>query len=246
MKLVKPIKILIFSSLLFNFTLVQALTKPGPDASIENLSYVFYLYYDNGQLFGDRDYEIKFDVIDKQYVPQTVNEETAYKGEIVNFKSEIAKTFFFDPKIGNPTNKTGKMLVEGPYVTDGQQVRFYNPQGQQLVTIFVVGASICNDDGTCNEGAGENDKTCSNDCKKPRATPAPAVIEETSAPLGLGFDWNSILIYVVGGAGVVFIGWLGWKMWKKHREGAFVMNSPTSPVSQLPPEPPKPEDQKFN
>jgi hypothetical protein len=234
--------ILIFAAFFVSFLPAHALTKPGPDANIEGLSYVFYLYYDNGQLFGDRDVDVKFDVIDEVFAPKTVAEGTGFKGEIVNLKSEVVSTFQFDPRQDNASFTKGKITVKGPYVPDGQKVNFLNAQGETLLTIFIGGASICNDDGSCNVSAGETEKTCSNDCKKARPTPAPIVVEQPNS-LGLGFDWNSILIYVVGTLGVLVVGWLGWKWWKKHRESAFEM--PPPPSTPPPPPPTEPGGQNL-
>src|SRR3989344_2279563 len=174
-------KVIIVGVLFLSFSIASALTKPGPEANIDNLSYVFYLYYDNGQLFADRDYSIKFDVVDETFVPETLSGAGAYKGEIVNLKSEIAKTFNFDPKRGDVSFTAGKVMIKGPYVADGMKAQFYNDRGEQLISMFINAGSICNDDGSCNSATGEGEKTCPNDCKKPRATPAPQVSEQTSA-----------------------------------------------------------------
>lgn len=203
------------------FSFAYALTKPGPDADIDNLSYVFYLFYDNGQLFADRDYEIKYDVITETYVsPSPVPGN--YRGEIITFKSTVAQTFVFDPKQSNPTFATGKIQVKAPYVPDAQQVKFFNNQGDPILNIFVNAASLCNDDGICTSAEGENVKTCINDCRQARVTPVatpPPVLDE-------GYDLNTILIYVVGGLGVMLGAWFGWKWWKKKRGESFLPPSP--------------------
>lgn len=208
-----------------SFTFAHALTKPSADADISSLSYVFYLYYDNGQLFADRDHEIKYDVITEKYVAPA-SSPTNFKGGIITFKSVTAQTFEFDPKQGNPSLTSGKIQVKAPYVSDAQQATFYNVQGNPVLNVFVNAASICNDDGVCTSAEGENINTCVNDCKQarvsPTTTPAPVSFDE-------GFDLNTILIYSVGGLGVAVGAWFGWKWWKKKRGENFLPPSPLPP-----------------
>ena len=207
-------KILFFSfALLLVFSnAVFALNKPSSDSNIEELSYSFFLYYDNGQLYSDRDYEIKFDVLSEKFTPETINEgQLKFKGEILNFKNEIVKTFEFDPQKGDTSFKTGKITVKGPYIANGLRANFYDNNGVQALSVFVSAASICNDDGSCSAVAGENEKTCPSDCKKARTPiPTPAPIADTSF-LGGGSDITLILIYVVGGAVVAGGAWFGWR-----------------------------------
>lgn len=217
----------------------SALTKPGPDANVDNLSYAFYLYYDNGQLFADRDYEVKYDVVEEAFTSESSGGTGIYRGEIINLKSEIAKTFAFDPQKSNPGFTVGKILVKGPYVSDGMKAQFYNDQGELSVSMFVNAASICNDDGSCNSAAGENEKSCPSDCKRPRATPIPQVPEQTSSLLG-DFDWVTISIYAAGGVGVAVGAWFGWKWWKKRKEENFQIPPPSAPPSSMSPLPPIP------
>ena len=222
------------------FSFASALTKPSGDADIDSLSYVFYLYYDNGQLFADRDYEIKFDVVSEKYVDVPTSPNN-YKGSVINFKSESAKTFEFDPKQGNISFNSGKVQVKAPYVPDAQQVTFYDVQAKPILNVFVNAASICNDDGICTSAEGENDKTCVNDCKQTRVTPTSQPIPS----LDEGLDLNTILIYSVGGLGVALGAWFGWRWWKKKRGESFLpppSMSGSGPSSQFtePPLPPPP------
>ena len=117
--------------------------------------YLFHLYNDNGQIFVDRDAQFKYDIVAEIFVPEILNTQFPYRGEIVNFKGEISKTFQFDPKQGNPNFVKGKILVKAPYLPDGQKVNFYNAQGNQLLSVFVSDSSFCNDDGVCNATVGE-------------------------------------------------------------------------------------------
>src|SRR3989344_2351317 len=228
-------KIVIVSVLFLSFSIVSALTKPSSDADLNSLSYVFYLYYDNGQLFADRDYEIKFDVLNEVFAPESPTAESAYRGAILNFKGEIVKTFLFDPRAGKSGFTAGKIMVRGPYVGDGLRAQFYDNQGKQSVTVFVSASALCNDDSLCDTAGGETEKNCSNDCKKPRATPTPAVSIEPTSGFFTDFDINTILIYLVGGVGVVAIAWFGWGWWKKRKEENFM---PPPPPTVMPPPPP--------
>ncbi len=220
--------------LLFVFPFFShAVTKPESSADINSLSYVFYLYYDNGQLFADRDYQVKYDLVNEKFTPESTTVTGLYRAEIINFKNEVAKTFQFDPKKGNPNFKAGKIMVKGPYVPDGLRVNFYNDQNNQLVNIFVSLVSVCNDDSFCDAVGGESETNCSNDCKKAKASPRTTVVSE---PLvSEGYDLNTILIYVFSGVGVGLGAWFGWRWWKKRKEENFPL-----PPSSTPPVPPTP------
>lgn len=186
----------------------------------ENPSYIFYLYYDNGQLFADRDYEIKYDVIPEAFVPETVTIQFPFKGEVVNLLNKVAFTFQFDPKRGNIKFVKGKIIVRAPYATDGQKVNFYDSQGKQIVSIFVSQSSFCNDDGVCNSDTGEDNTTCSNDCKVLQTPPPAASVPPVSSnggPPGLA----TVLIYSLIGGGVAFGGWYGWRWSRTKSEMIF-------------------------
>lgn len=227
--------LLVTASFIYSL-IIFALTKPGPDANIDNLSYIFYLYYDNGQLFADRDYEIKYDVVEEAFTPESLSGPGTYRAEIINLKSEIAKTFTLDPKKGNSEFTVGKITIKGPYVADGMKAQFYNDRGELSVSMFINSASICNDDGSCSSATGENERSCPNDCKRAKPTPIPSA-PEPSGFFG-DFDWITIAMYGAGGVGVAVGAWFGWRWWKKRREGSFI--PPAPPASPLPPAPPSP------
>ncbi len=220
----------VISLLILGTSVAFAVTKPAPDADLSSISYVFYLYYNNGELLADRDYQIKFDLINEKFVlvsPQP----GMYRLAIYNYKGDVMQNISFDPRKGDPNFTQGKLQVKAPYVSDGQKASFFDDQGRPLVTIFVAEASICNDDGQCNAAAGETQTTCALDCSvagTPRvsATPAPVFDE--------GPDMTMILIYVVGGVGVLVGAWFGWKWWKKKQEDSFL----PPPPAMTPPAPP--------
>ena len=78
------------------------------EAESNDFIYIFHLYYDNGQLAADRDLEFKYDVVPEAFVPETVNTQFPYKGEIINLNDRVAGTFVFDPRRGDPSFLKGK------------------------------------------------------------------------------------------------------------------------------------------
>lgn len=231
-------KIAIFSVLFLSFSIASAVTKPSFSADPNSLSYVFYLYYDKGQLFADRDYEIKYDVVNEIFSPESPSSPSAYRGVILNFKGETAKTFLFDPKGGSSGFTVGKIAVKGPYAGDGARVQFYDNQGKQMVTIFISASALCDDDNLCDTAGGESEKNCANDCKKPRTTPTPVASIEPTSGFFNNLDLNTILIYAVGGVGVAVIAWFGWRWWKKRKEENFMPPPPPpSPPTVMQPPP---------
>lgn len=197
-------------------------------------SYLFHLYYDNGQLFADRDFEFKYDVLPEEFVPEKLNTQFPFKGEVINFLNQTVATFQFDPRGGDANFLKGKVSVSAPYVPDGQKVVFYDAQARPLLTIFVSESSFCNDDAVCNFDRGEDEKTCPNDCTG--ATPLPS-----PEPEGEQTDMLKVAIYVLIIAGVALGGWYGWKKWKSPPDGRAGRQGP--PISQffpvnLPPQQP--------
>lgn len=231
------IKFLLVSTFVFAFSFTAwAVTKPPPDADLGSYSYVFYLYYDNGGLFADRDFQINYDIINEKFTETPIG-LGAYKIEIANFKSDIVKTVEFDPRQGDSGFTAGKIQVKAPYVPDGRRASFLDNQvpPRQFVTIFMEEGALCNDDGSCDSVGGESEKTCPSDCKKsgPRPTVAPTpVLEE-------GPDLMLILIYVISGVGVAVVVWFGWKWWKKKKEESF-LPPPPPPAPPPIPSPPLP------
>lgn len=185
-------------------------------------SYIFYLYYDNGQLFADRDYEIKYDVSMDNFVPETITVQFPFRGEVINLLNKVASTFQFDPKRGNIKFVKGKITVKAPYAADGQKVNFYDSQGKQLVSIFVSQSSFCNDDGVCNSDTGEDNTACPNDCKVLQTPPPAASVPPVSSaggPPGLA----TVLIYSLIGGGLAFGGWYGWRWWQSKKSASIVI-----------------------
>jgi len=195
----------------------------------QNFVYRFHLYYDNGQLFANRDFEFKYDVIPDDFVPETVSMTHAFRGEIVSGKGEILYSFRFDPQKGNSAFKKGGIAVDGPYFANAAKVNFYNDKNQLLLTLDVSGSSFCNDDGVCNKDVGENYQNCPNDCKRPLPVPivSPAPYSIWHDPFLLGL---AALVVVV----VVLVVWVIIKR-KRAKSGGFPppmpLGTPPQPLS---------------
>lgn len=224
-------KLFVIVSLVLSSSAAHALNRPTAESDVSSLSYVFYLYYDNGQLFADRDHDIKYDVLNEKFIAPT-SSPANYKGAIITFKSVTAQTFEFDPRQGNSNFKTGKIEVRAPYVPDAQQATFYDTQGKPILNVFVNAASVCNDDGICTAAEGESIANCTNDCKQARTSP----ITQLVPVLDEGYDLNTILIYAIGGLVVAFGVWFGWRWLKKKREESFLPTPSSNPP--VPPVPP--------
>ena len=173
--------------------------------------YNFYLYYDHGQLFADRDYPLKYDIIDDKFVEERITTAKPYSFKVLSIKDVILAEHAFDPQQGNPKFLKGKVLVKGPYFADAARVDFYDDTGGSALTIDVSASSFCNDDGACNKDVGEDSFNCPADCKAdPTATPPP--IEGGGLSRGV--------LTALGGSVVAIVIWLGWLIIKKRRAGA--------------------------
>lgn len=195
--------------------------------STQFYSYRFHLYYDNGQLFANRDFNFKYDIISDDFIPEVISTTHPFRGEIVSGKEEVLSSFRFDPQKGNPVFKKGGIAVDGPYFANAAKVNFYNGTNQLLLTLDVSGSSFCNDDGTCNSDVGENYQNCPNDCKRP--SPSPAYQPPASS------IWQSMLIPILVAVAVVVAALVIWFIIKRRRSLAgYDQNLPP----QLPPTPP--------
>jgi hypothetical protein len=164
--------------------------------------YDFHLYFDNGQLAADRDYQFKYDVLAVPYEEPSLATNFRYLGEIIRFTGDVAATFKFDPRNGSENFKAGKISVKAPYVADAQKAIFYDPQHNPILTIPVGESSFCNDDGICNEDRGENYQTCSRDCKA-AALPAVSATPTPTSTASSGSNLFTGILYLV--IGVVLI-----------------------------------------
>ena len=169
-------------------------------------TYLFHLYFDNGKLVKDRDFEAPFDLIAEDYVLEKVESQTALWGEVLAIGGRNEATFQFNPR-------QGKMTVKAPYFPDADRVNFYNLQGEKLLTILVRGSSVCNNNGVCESDVGENQKNCSADCKS--VYPAPSLSAAPSPSFLKQID--SRWLMAAGGAAGLAVIILGFWFWKKRK-----------------------------
>jgi len=199
--------------------------------------YIFHLYYDNGQLSADRDFQFKYDVIPGDFIADPVNTQFPYRGEIVNLMGEIAGRFVFDPKQGDVNFSKGKILVNASYVADGQKAVFYDSQNQPVLTISVSDSSFCNDDGICNADQGEDSLSCPKDCKQGLVTPLPATPTSSSGESsGL---WSGILYTLTG---LVLAGLVWWFFKRRRNSNNMTFPPSLSSGGQALPTPPTPNN----
>ncbi|MBX4189916.1 hypothetical protein KW791_01280 [Candidatus Parcubacteria bacterium] len=204
-------------------------------------SYSFHLFYDKGQLYADRDFQFKYDILAQGYEQPPVNTQFPYRGEIINFAGEVADHFTFDPKQGDVKFVSGKISVEAPYVADAQKVNFYNAQNQPLISIYVSESSFCNDDGVCNDDRGEDPGTCPKDCKLVNPT-APQPVNPGDNEATTNLIWSAVYV----GIGIILIAglWI-WRRKKKTPPGSMklppIPPRPPYPSSSLPTPPPPPK-----
>ena len=177
----------------------------------DNPSYLFHLYYDNGQLLADRDFEFKYDVVPEEYKPGPITTQFPFRGEATNFLNQVVAAFQFDPRGGDPNFFKGKIAVKAPYVSDAQKVVFYDAQNKPLLTVFVSESSFCNDDGVCNSDRGEDEITCPNDCAG--AVPLPSQETEEGPVSGM----TLIILGILAAAFAAVGGWYAWRRWKKTK-----------------------------
>ncbi|MEK9177868.1 MAG: hypothetical protein AAB777_01970 [Patescibacteria group bacterium] len=193
----------------------------------QNFIYRFHFYYDSGQLFANRDFEFKYDVIPDDFTPETVSAASSFRGEIVSGKGEILSSFRFDPKKGNPNFAKGAIAVDGPYFANAAEVNFYNARNQKLLTLDVSGSSFCNDNGICNSDVGEDYQNCPNDCKRP--SPSPVV-------LPLAPFWQSSLFIGLAALAIVVVVLIVWSIIRMRKKRAeFTGQLPPVPPTTMPP-----------
>lgn len=198
------------------------------DKQIPKAEYLFHLYYDNGQLSADRDFQFKYDIVSEEFIQSSLTTQFPYRGEIINMLGEVADHFIFDPKQGDVNFMKGKISIKAPYVADGQKVIFYDSQNQPILTIPVSESSFCNDDGICNADRGEDSLSCPKDCKQslpvpPTATPVPSA--------GGSSGLLSGILYTLGG--LILIG-LAWWFFKRRKNTTSLPTFPPPPNPQNP------------
>jgi len=133
-------------------------------------TYSFHLYFDQGKLVKDRDFETPFDLVAAPF-QNPVIPGTAYQGEIFSISDKKLANFSF----AVPANGKGKLTVLAPYFDNAKTANFYDPQSQKLLSLDLApGGPVCNEDGQCQAATGETYLNCPSDCQapvSPSATP---------------------------------------------------------------------------
>lgn len=195
---------LIFVVLIFVILNLPRFSRADVTTNEYPFVYSFHLYYDNGQLFADRDFEFKYDLIAEPFVQTVLKTSTSYRGEVLNLLGRAVGNFQFDPTVTK-----GKISIKGPYFSDADKVNFYNDKEELLLTLSVSDSSVCNDDGTCNSDVGENYQNCPNDC--PRPSPSPAY--QPPAPS----VWQNMFIPILVAVAVVVAALVIWIIIRRRR-----------------------------
>ena len=187
--------------------IVLALTSPSSFSRADSLSpaeafpfvYLFHLYYDNGRLLADKDFEFKYDLIADQFIQPQLDTIKSFKGEVIGISGSIIGNFKFNPPVAK-----GKVSVKGPHFSNASKVNFYNDKDELLLTVQVSESSVCNEDGVCNSDTGEDSQNCSNDCK---ATPTETPKDQPSL-LGRIFSLTNLLGLTVAAILIFLFRWL--------------------------------------
>lgn len=181
--------------------------------------YLFHLYYDNGQLLADRDFEFKYDLIAEPFVQSELSTATPYKGEVLSVSNNVIGNFQFDPTVTK-----GKIAIKGPYFSNAGKVNFYNDAGVLLLTLSVAESSVCNENGACDSDFGEDSNNCSADCR-------PSPLPTTSPVVGVGWLSDNLMFIIIGVVAVVVI-WTVWIIIKRRKSGGSMPPTlPTPPQS---------------
>mgnify|MGYP001583733550 FL=1 len=205
--MVKHFKILlIVVALILGLFVLSSPLQADETADQYPFVYLFHLYYDNGQLFADRDFEFKYDLIAEPFVQPELSTPTPYRGEVFSVSDASLGSFQFDSTVAK-----GKISVKGPYFSNASKVNFYNDKGELLLTLSVSDSSVCNEDKVCNSDTGEDYNNCSADCKAPEVPPAGG----GGLPRGILFG--------IAGAIVAIVIWIVWTIIKKRRAGSNMM-----------------------
>lgn len=215
--------IISFGFWLFTYNSVSA--EGESDKGITDAVYVFHLFYDNGQLLTNRDFEFKYDILIEKFEPEE-DRVGSFKAEILNFENKAVSNFQFDPQRGDSNFKKGDIEVKGPYFAEAAKVNFYNQNNNLLLTLSVAESSFCNNNKICNSDVGEDSKTCPSDCAAPTSSPTPS-------PMTLP-SFNSYDVFISPGfIGLVaaLAGVLIW-IFLKRRKNTLPPNAPPTTPTQ--------------
>lgn len=185
------------AKIIFSVLVLLAVPVLGyADEDFNPSSYLFFLYYDRGELFANRDFVTPYDVVTAEY-KEAVGGENDFRGELSSAKGTLLATFKFDPQGGDKNLKKGAIVVSAPYFFNAHRADFYSNLGDKLVTISVAEQSFCNENRVCDDK--ENKETCPADCAA--FTPALSSLPSFSFPPSLG-EWT---MYFQGTMGITIL-----------------------------------------
>lgn len=148
------------SSLLILFIVLSPITNIRGAQDDGVYTYVFQLYFENGSLIEDRDFENPFELIAQEFQKSNLA-PNSYRGEIMSVTNKKLGDFTFSLPIGNEK----RLAVLAPYFDNAKTANFYNSQNQKLLTIDLAPSGpLCNEDKLCNNETGETNLNCSSDC----------------------------------------------------------------------------------
>ncbi len=204
-------KILLILSLLFIATLAK-----GDVAQPAEFYYQLHLYYNNGTIVADRDFQYVYDIIPGSYNQPEIQTAYPYLAEIVSIKGVKLTEVKFDPGVQLAGKTTGKLTVTLPYFANAKDINIYDNQGRILISIPVSESSFCNEDKICDSDVGEDYNNCANDCTSSSLLSAPSSASPTTAPVvNKTSSLFSSILYIVGGL-VIVGGYFGWRWYRKR------------------------------
>ena len=171
------------------------------DKSAEQFSYVFHLYFSNGQLFVDKGATFVYDNIPEQF-SDTSNTIGSYRAVIVSVRNTKLAELYFEPHehLLAGANE-GPISVKAPYFADAARVVFYDPADKQQLVVDVSRSSSCNDNGVCEASSGETYNNCRNDCTiapPPTATPTGGTTGIQTKPSRASALFSTLIPIIIG------------------------------------------------
>jgi hypothetical protein len=194
---------------------ISAAVVSGDVIETSSYYYQLHLYYNNGTLVADRDFQYIYDVIPGTYTQPEIQTAYPYVGEVVSIGGVKLIEVEFDPGIQLAGKTSGKLTVLMPYFANAKDINIYDNKRSILISIPVGETSFCNDDKICDSDVGENYINCSNDCTSSSlATVSPSASPTALPKTGKTSSLLSAILYVLGGL-VIVGGYFGWRWYQK-------------------------------
>ena len=195
--------------------LISATIASGDVVESPSYYYQLHLYYNNGTLVADRDFQYVYDVIPGTYTQTEIQTAYPYIGEVISIGGVKLAEVIIDPGAQLIGKTSGKLTVTLPYFANTKDINIYDNKRGILISIPVGETSFCNDDKICDSDIGENYNNCPNDCTStslatatPSASPTAILEPSKTSPL------LSAILYILGGL-VIVGGYFGWRWYQK-------------------------------